>query len=92
MLLVLCPNCGPRNSADLTLMGETGPRPDPFAATTVEWRTYLYEEENAAGWTTETWYCRLGCRRFFTTERHRGANRFRHPPLDLPAEETGEAP
>ena len=81
MLLVPCPHCGPRNSADLTLVGETGPRPDPSTATPPEWRAYLYEEENPAGWTAETWYCRLGCQRFFVTERHRTRNRFRNPPL-----------
>ncbi|MCE2525388.1 MAG: sarcosine oxidase subunit delta [Acidimicrobiia bacterium] len=81
MLLVPCPNCGPRNSADLTLVGETGPRPDPSDVTPAAWRAYLYEEENPAGWTRERWFCRLGCQRFFVAERHRGENRFRNPPL-----------
>ncbi len=89
MLLVPCPHCGPRNSADLTLMGESEPRPDPAATTPVEWRAYLYEEHNPAGWTRETWYCRLGCGRFFVTERHRAENRFRHPPLGPSGEPPG---
>ena len=54
-----------------------------------EWRAYLYEEENPAGWTHETWYCRAGCQRFFVTERHRGHNRFRNPPLAGTAEPAG---
>ena len=81
MLLVPCPYCGPRNSADLTLVGETEPRPDPSATAPEEWRAYLYEEHNPAGWTRETWYCRTGCGRFFVAERHRAGNRFRNPPL-----------
>ncbi len=81
MLLVPCPHCGPRNSADLTLVGETAPRPDPSDVTPAAWRAYLYLEENPVGWTRETWYCRLGCGRFFVAERHRSENRFRNPPL-----------
>ena len=81
MLLVPCPHCGPRNSADLTLVGECTARPDPSDVTPAAWRAYLYEEENPGGWTRETWYCRAGCGRFFVTERHRAENRFRNPPL-----------
>ena len=81
MLLVPCPHCGPRNSADLTLVGESTPRPNPSDVTPAAWRAYLYEEENPGGWTRESWYCRAGCGRFFVTERHRTENRFRNPPL-----------
>ena len=86
MLLVPCPHCGPRNSADLTLVGESESRPDPSAATPVEWRAYLYEEHNPGGWTRVTWHCRMGCGRFFVLERHRTQNRFRNPPLGAPDE------
>ena len=89
MLLVPCPHCGPRSSADLTLVGESEPRPDPAATTPAEWRSYLYEEHNPAGWTRETWHCRLGCGRFFVAERHRAENRFRHPPLGASSEPPG---
>lgn len=82
MLIVNCPWCGPRNSADLRYVGETRPRPDPASATEEEWRTYLYVRDNPAGWTTETWYCRAGCRRYFVVERHSVTNeiRARRPP------------
>ncbi len=89
MLLVPCPNCGPRNAADLTLVGEPSQRPDPATVGPAEWRAYLYEEENLAGWTLETWYCRLGCQRFFVAERHRTQNCFRQSPVGVsPADET----
>ncbi len=81
MLLVPCPNCGPRNSSDLAYNGESTARPDPNEATPAEWRRYLYIEDNPAGWLRETWYCRSGCRRFFTTERNTATNEFRDPPL-----------
>ena len=81
MLLVPCPNCGPRNAADFRYVGEAGPRPDPTTASPQQWRAYLYLEANPAGWLRETWYCRAGCRRYFTVERNTETNEFRDPPL-----------
>ena len=81
MLLVPCPNCGPRNSADLTYRGEATARPNPATTTPKEWRDYLYSEDNPAGWLKETWYCSSGCRRFFAVERHTVTSEFREPPL-----------
>ena len=77
MIIVPCPHCGPRNSADLRNCGEVVHRPNPDTATLTEWRTYLYLRENAAGWVTETWYCRAGCRRYFTIERNTATNEIR---------------
>ncbi len=81
MLLVPCPHCGPRNAADLRYLGETTVRPDPADADPDVWRGYLYLRDNPADWLTETWYCRSGCRRFFTLERHTVTNEFRPSPL-----------
>lgn len=81
MLLVPCPHCGPRNSTDLRYVGESHPRPDPNSASPQQWRSYLYIEDNPADWLRETWYCRLGCRRYFVLERHTGTNEFRNPPI-----------
>jgi len=81
MLIVPCPNCGPRNSADLRWVGEAGPRPDPSEATPQEWRDYLYMEENPAGIIRETWYCRSGCRKYFVLERDTTNSVFSNPPL-----------
>ena len=77
MIVVPCPWCGPRNSADLRYVGESRPRPDPNAAGPGEWRSYLYERRNPLGWTTETWHCRTGCRRYFVVERHSVTNEIR---------------
>ena len=77
MIIVPCPNCGPRNSGDLRNCGENISRPDPSTASLVEWREYLYMRENPAGWVSETWYCRVGCRRYFTIQRNTATNEIR---------------
>ena len=84
MLLVPCPHCGPRNSADLRYVGESPARPDPNTADAEAWRDYLYLRDNPADWLQEMWYCRAGCRRYFTVERHTVTNEFRQSPLPFP--------
>jgi sarcosine oxidase subunit delta len=81
MLLVPCPNCGPRNQSDLRLLGASVTRPDPETTTRAEWGDYLYLRDNPADWIKESWYCRSGCRRYFLLERHQATNEFRNPPL-----------
>jgi sarcosine oxidase subunit delta len=39
-----------------------------------EWRDYLYFPANPCGPVVETWYHRMGCRRFFTAERDTATN------------------
>ena len=90
MLLVPCPHCGPRNMSDLRLLGESVSRPDPNRATREEWGDYLYLRDNPADWQKETWYCRAGCRRYFTLERNTATNEFREPPM--PGDKIGTAP
>lgn len=77
MILIPCPWCGLRNSAELRYVGESRPRPDPASTSPDEWRTYLYMRSNPAGWTTETWHCRTGCRRYFVIERNTVTNEVR---------------
>jgi len=81
MLLVPCPNCGPRNQQDLRLVGESTARPNPNTATRQEWGTYLYLRDNPADFQKETWYCRGGCRTYFSLERNTATNEFRNPPM-----------
>ncbi|MGA7269912.1 MAG: sarcosine oxidase subunit delta [Acidimicrobiia bacterium] len=83
MLLVPCPSCGPRNATDLAYLGEIVPRPEPAEADPDTWRDYLYMRDNPAAWVTEQWYCRAGCRRYFSVERDTATNRFRQGPLPL---------
>jgi len=72
-----CPHCGPRNLAEFRHVGEEHHRPDPAATTPEAWHDYLYGQSNAAGWTTETWYHRAGCRTFLTVQRHTVTNDIR---------------
>jgi heterotetrameric sarcosine oxidase delta subunit len=79
VILIPCPHCGPRNSTEFAWTGERSRRPDPDATTTTpaQWRAYLYERLNPAGWTTESWYHRFGCRRYLVVERHTVTNEIR---------------
>ncbi len=76
MLLIVCPHCGSRNSSEFTYQHEQKQRPPP-TSTRTEWRRYLYEESNLAGWVTEQWFHGMGCRRFLRIERHTVTNEIR---------------
>jgi sarcosine oxidase, subunit delta len=77
MILLPCAWCGPRDAGEFHHVGEAIARPDPRTASPQEWRAYLYMRENTCGWTTETWYHRMGCRRFIRVERHTETNEIR---------------
>ena len=77
MILLPCPWCGPRVATEFAHVGEVSVRPDPGSATPAQWRGYLYLRANPCGWVTETWYHRMGCRRFITVERHTDTNEVR---------------
>lgn len=87
MIRIPCPYCDLRNSSEFRHVGEAGTRPDPATATPEQWRTFLYEHSNPAGWTTETWFHAMGCRRFVRVERHTVTNEIRSAtPVDGRAE------
>jgi heterotetrameric sarcosine oxidase delta subunit len=77
VILLPCPWCGPRDAGEFGYVGEIGVRPDPEAATTEQWRDYLYFRQNVAGWTRERWYHRMGCRRYLAVQRHTLTNEVR---------------
>ncbi|MDQ3663445.1 MAG: sarcosine oxidase subunit delta [Actinomycetota bacterium] len=77
MILLPCPWCGPRDASEFGYGGEVRARPDPRTATPEQWRAYLYLRDNTAGWVTERWYHRTGCRRFVTVERSTVTNEVR---------------
>lgn len=76
MLLIVCPHCGPRNNNEFAFGGETISRPS-VDATPEEWRGYLYEKANVAGWQSEQWFHVAGCRRFLNVERNTVTNEIR---------------
>jgi len=77
MLVIICPNCGPRNSDEFTYQGERRSRPDVSSADAGEWRRYLYMKVNQTGWIRERWFHGSGCRRFLMLERHMESNEIR---------------
>ena len=74
MILLPCPYCGPRNASEFHYVGELSTRPAPSTTAAEGWRTFLYPRTNPAGWTTETWFHRAGCRQHFVVERHAVTN------------------
>lgn len=77
MFQIPCPYCGPRNVSEFRHVGERRARPDVRTATPAQWRAYLYEQDNVAGWSAESWYHSFGCRRFVGVERHTVTNEVR---------------
>jgi len=90
MILVPCPYCGPRNASEFRWSGEVRQRPDPATATPAQWRRYLYMRRNVAGWSSENWFHRAGCGRYFVLERHTVTNQFRA--ADSAPQETSTQP
>jgi len=77
LILIHCPHCGPRNSNEFVHCGERHDRPEDENVGRAKWRAYLYLRHNVAGWTTETWFHRFGCARFFVAERNTITNEVR---------------
>lgn len=75
MLILECPNCGPRNVQEFRYGGEYNPRPvDPATLKEAAWTQYLYMRRNALGVQKEWWYHRAGCGLWFLAERHTKTN------------------
>lgn len=77
MLIVPCPNCGPRNAAEFRNGGEYRPRPDPSnPCTDEELADYLYMRSNPMGPRTEWWFHTAGCGLWFLADRDTKTNVF----------------
>jgi sarcosine oxidase subunit delta len=70
MILLPCPNCGPRKASEFRYGGEVRQRPQGEDVTPAEWADYVYMRDNQLGVQREWWYHRQGCRRWFIVERH----------------------
>ena len=71
MLILTCPNCGPRSVSEYRFGGEYNPRPrDPRSCGDAGWADYLYLRDNKVGVQTEWWYHNAGCGLWFLAERH----------------------
>lgn len=71
-LLVTCPNCGPREVAELRCAGESTRRPAAEPSRR-ELNEYVYFRDNVWGVQREWWFCRV-CEEWFLAERHTSTN------------------
>jgi sarcosine oxidase subunit delta len=75
MIILNCPNCGPRNVQEFRYGGEYNPRPrTPLATEEEAWVEYVFMRENKLGVQKEWWYHRSGCGTWFLSERHTKTN------------------
>lgn len=75
MILIECPNCGPRNAQEFRYGGEYNPRPhEPQTVEAEEWANYMYMRANTQGKQKEWWYHRSGCQLWFLAVRHTKSN------------------
>jgi len=71
MILISCPNCGPRDETEFHYGGQAHvPYPeDPSALSDEEWGRYLFYRENTKGLFAERWVHSTGCRKWFNVVR-----------------------
>jgi sarcosine oxidase, subunit delta len=92
VIRIRCPFCHDRNSSEFRYVGGAAARPDVSTTSPEQWRRYLYDQRNAAGWTTETWYHAMGCEQYLLVERHTVSNEIRSViPVASGAIDTGPA-
>ena len=72
MMLIPCPECGPRNENEFHYGGEAHvPYPEQGGAglSDEEWGRYLFYRANPKGLMAERWLHSAGCRRWFNAVR-----------------------
>jgi sarcosine oxidase subunit delta len=74
VILIECPNCGPRVSGEYSFLGENTEQPAAGAQDIAAWRRYLYFSANSPSWTQERWIHSHGCNQVVDIRRHRTTN------------------
>lgn len=71
MILIACPNCGPRDETEYHYGGEAHvPYPeDPNSLSDEDWARYLFYRQNPKGRFAERWVHASGCRKWFNVIR-----------------------
>ena len=71
MLLISCPNCGPRDETEFHYGGQAHVAypEDPYALNDREWAEYLFYRDNTQGAYAERWVHSTGCRQWFNMLR-----------------------
>jgi sarcosine oxidase subunit delta len=69
---ITCPNCGARDSAEFSCLGNApGPRPADDAPV-ADWVEFVYHPANPKGPVAELWQHVLGCRAWLVVTRDTG--------------------
>jgi sarcosine oxidase, subunit delta len=74
VILIECPNCGPRVSGEYSFLGDITEQPPTEPHDIEAWRRYLYFSENSPSWTHERWIHSHGCNAVIELRRHRTSN------------------
>lgn len=71
MMIIDCPNCGPRDETEFEYGSQAHvPYPkDPQALTNDEWAHWLHFRDNPMGERAERWVHLTGCRKWFNAVR-----------------------
>lgn len=71
MLLIECPNCGPRDETEYHYGGQAHVAypENPAELTDSEWSRYLFYRKNPKGIFAERWNHAAGCRKWFNALR-----------------------
>ncbi|MFJ2621745.1 sarcosine oxidase subunit delta [Glutamicibacter sp. NPDC087344] len=79
MMLIQCPNCGPRNETEFSYGGQAHVAypEDPNALSDKEWSRYLFYRENSKGIYAERWVHSGGCRKWFNALRDTATYEFK---------------
>lgn len=75
MLLIPCPNCGPRDQSEFTYGGAAVPLPD-LSASATEWHRTLHLRADPKGPQHELWYHEAGCECWIRLQRDVQTNAF----------------
>lgn len=70
-MLIPCPFCGSRDSAEFTYYGDASrERPDIADENAERWAAYVYDRDNPRGPHKEFWHHLQGCRQWLVVERN----------------------
>jgi sarcosine oxidase subunit delta len=70
MMLIPCPNCGPRDECEFVCGGTSHMLRPPLIASDTAWGEYLFFRDNPKGLHRERWRHAQGCGQWFNLVRH----------------------
>lgn len=84
MMLITCPECGPRDETEFGYGGAAGVAypAAPAELSDSEWAEYLFYRDNPKGQYAERWVHSAGCRRWFNAVRDTVSYKFIATPAE----------